>query len=422
MSATKRQTQQQVIRPKLIGNLLIERFEPKHAERKAELSRQLIDLFFRYDGAAFAPIKDQLVDKKRELSEAKKQLKRLEVLEKELAALTNSADVIRWANDKNITIPGDLAQSQIKPTIVATYASKITNVKADIERLTNLVKTCEEAAKKCETDLKKFKKEQKTQYNAWKNEVFAANDAELKALKEKLKSAAAEDYTNISKEIEKRSNKFEFLRLALLGLELSPMQRENYTCRLEKDTISHQMVRFAEADKILSHYTSKVVEHFVENAYIEYIRSVRSQVDTILECGKVTELPSLSLDHVNVARFSPGAICSTYLGLVNVARDGVEPSDDERNSKMYKAVEAHIRKVLKSNVICKNSKFDVKLVTLIARVALAYNKMFFDIISRRMEHNGIRTIQSRIINDIVELSYVTWGEKPYEVVKERRAK
>lgn len=407
-----------IIRQKLVSDLLIEQFEPTTAKRKSVLAERLNTLFFEQNGSAYSGLYTQLGEQRKQLIEAKKQLKRLKKLETELSKLTN-AESNKWANDKNITIPNDVAVVAIKGYLISFYSSKISDVDAEVVRLTSAVKSCKKAVDDCDDLLSTYKKSAKAEYNTWKIAELKTNTEAIKSLKARLESD--EDRKPLETEIARLSNVFAVLKSLLAVTELSQSQRENFTCRLEKDTLSHSMVRFADADKHLSHYSSKIVKHFTDSVLCSY--ATRLGDLTVLARPGYKFAP-ITLDHVIPQELTDGPVRALYTGiLVEQLKNVREPSEEERQSKFYKAVETHLKRTIKGNALLKSCEYDGKLVALLTRTVLEFNHSICLIIHNKIKQKKIRTFQEKLITDIFRLTYVAWGQQPYEVskVKVKRA-
>lgn len=417
MSATKQPTV--IIRPKMASDYLISQFELTTAKQKSDLAERINNEFYERDGSSYAKVHVSQRDEKAKLAEAKRQAERLKKCLADIGTKTN-AETIKWANEKNINIPSDTPAVSTKSYISELYKKKQDEVEAEVVRLTASVKSYADTVAECDKLLTAYKKENKKEYVAWKTGVLSENSKIIKKLRDQL----TEDEDNdrpIKEEIAKLSDNFARLRAALAVGEFSQQQRESYTLRLEKDALSNKMVRFADADKHLAHYSNEIIKHFYNNVLRQYLDTIKVDIATLLSEGY--SHPKITLEHVKPQLFSAGPVCSLYLGiLVEQAKNVRDATEEEEQSKYYKAINSYVKNTLHDNTFTRSCEYDSKLIALITRTVLEFNHTICLIIHNKIAQKKIRTFQEKLITDIFRLSYVSWGQQPYEVPKVKAGK
>lgn len=411
--------QQPIVRPNLISELLNSQFESYSSKRKEQLSQDIRNLFFKYDGEQYSTVYSKLKVARESRAELKKQNKHLVKLQSEIKEFTSTSasKITSWALTKNITIPSDVAPIDYKPYLLKFYEEKLNNNNAELAQAKSLVDACIEATSDCDKKLTAFNKQNKKQYNLWKTELLTVNTSEIKSLKAKLKDTPEDDENHpiLSKEISKRLDTFSYLSSRLSESELTPLQREHYTLRIEKDSISSKMVRFACTSKYLSYYATEIVLDYTSNVFTRYIETT-SATENLKNLNY--KFPPISVEHVVPSTFVGCPIRDLYLGILVKQLSNPSPlSDDEKKNRVYLAIETHVRKIFKQNQITKTSKCDERVFALIYRTVLAFVKLSSDEISSRAKQDHIKTFQEKIIFDLFAYTFKVWGQEPYRLPK-----
>ena len=143
-----KQVQQPIIRPNLVSDILNEQFESSSATRKRELSNNIKQLFFKYDGVIYNDIHEKIKEEKAGLAQSKRCLKRLEKISADVRQFTTSdtTKILALAADKNIVIPDTVDKLSYRSHILKLYEEKINAAKAEVERRELVVKKYEETA------------------------------------------------------------------------------------------------------------------------------------------------------------------------------------------------------------------------------------------------------------------------------------
>ena len=416
---------QLIIRPNLINELLNEQFESSSAKRKADLSDNIKSLFYKYDGAGYSNIHEKIAEERANLTQNKRLGKRLAKLRDEVAKLgiSESSKITAWAADKNIVIPETVDKVDYKKYILKLYDEKIAVNKAETGRLTQVIENFDQTVTQCGAEAKEFNKSNKREYTQWKTEILKEYDGVTSELRSQMaKTDDVEEKTALKSKIKARvtANMFALLssKLAEQAGSLSPLKNEQYKLRIDKDSISSDMVRFGFTDKHLSHYASGIVVDFTSYVMNHYVRQVFTQ-DAITNA--TFKCPPITVEHINLSSFVNGPISDLYRGLlVEQLRNSTVLSATEKASKIYKAVELGVKRQFKTNTLTSKCVFDDKFITVVYRTVVAFIKFAANEIANRVRQDGIKTFQEKIIVNIFALTYGVWGEKPYEVPKKKK--
>jgi len=410
---------QTTIRPALISDILNKKFEPTSSARKQELKEELINLFYKYDGVAFADVNNRFRTDRTQLTDAKKQAKRLSTLREQVSKLdaSTSSSVLSWATNKGILIPDTVPKSEYKSYLMKIYEEKINSIKAEIDRLDASVKGFDEALKACNEQLKKFNQTNKTDYTNWKNECLNENAKIIKDLRAQLKLEVSEEK---KKELENSitsHDDFKYLseKYSEILDKLSLVQREQFRLRLEKDKISSKMFRFASTNKHLAYYCNKILQDLVDNIVREYVDQIFDQDKDKLRSTNY-KFPAISADHIIPMRFEPGPISDIYRGLLCSELKSL--GEVNKETKLYKYVKTIVTNTLKTNTF--TAKSDEKIYDVIYRVLVRFINYTSSLISAAVKKDGIKTFQEKIIVNLFTYTFGAWGDKPYTEPKPKK--
>lgn len=429
---TKRAPAQQLaIKTNLLTDFLIERYEAHSSVRKSELSDKLTALFYAHDGAQHAQLSENLRNEKKKAADTNRTLAKLEKLHGDVEKLDKN-EVIAWSSTRGITIPEDVTIDTVKTYVLSFYQEKINKTKADVTRINTSVEQLSKLSADVNKQCSEFKKTYKKEYGAWKIAETNANNEKLKALKKVKDSLPANhDSTEvdvINQEIKKREDTFTYLNSVLQEIsdKLSQLQRDNYSLRLSRDSLSHNMTRFANADKHLAYYSHQIADHFLSNVFEVY----RQRLGNFSLTTSSATLEQLGVQHVSLNEFAASEVRDLYGGiLLNLLSTSLIPlTPEERKSKIFSAIETYVKRRIKENkhtavgLIIKSSGYNPDLVTLLYRVIIEFNKRISELIALKVEQQNIRTFQEKIIADIFRTTYKLWGKTPYEIPKKTNKK
>lgn len=420
---SEQQAQQTIIRPALISSILNKKFESNSSQRKQELKEELTSLFYKYDGVAYSDTHDKARQERAQLAETKKQSVRLSKLRNDINGLDASKPtaIHSWAINKNILIPDDVFKSDYKTYLMKIYDEKITSIKAEIDRLDASTKNYVEILKNCNKDVAAFNSAHKTEYTAWKTQHLKENTVLVKELKSQL---SVEEDEAKKKEIETTISKhesFQYLvdRLTEALDKLTPLQREQYRLRIEKDKISSKMVRFASTNKHLSHYSNEILKHFIENVLKEYVDRILNQDrDKLMLVGY--KFPPVTENHIVPERFKSGAIRDLYMGALEKELGTLGEVD--RESKLYGCVKTIVTNAFKQNNFTSKSVCDDKVIDIIYRTLCRFINVTSSMISEAAKKDGIKTFQEKIITGLFSYTFRINGGTPYSEPKPKNKK
>jgi len=422
MSSDK-QVQQPIIRPNLVSDILNEQFESSSATRKRELSNNIKQLFFKYDGVIYNDIHEKIKEERAGLTQSKRCLKRLEKISADVKQFTTSetAKILALAADKNIVIPDTVDKLSYRSHILKLYEEKINAAKAEVERRDFAVKKYEETASQCGNSAKVFNKTHKKEYTEWKTGLLNEYEGKTKELKQKLKSLDEGDaeIETLEAEIKTRNkaSPFDYLtsRLAEQARDLSPIQNEHYKLRIEKDLVANKMVRFGVTDKHLAHYATNIVIDFASNVFNNYVEKVATP-ENIRNLSFV--YPPISVSHIDLSKFVHGPVCDLYRGLLaEQLRNSTSVNEKEKETKIYKAIDTYVRRTFKSNPLTSKCTFDDRFMIVLYRTVMSFIKFTSDIIADKVRKDGIKTFQEKIITSVFTYTFGVYNQKPYEVPK-----
>lgn len=411
---------QPAIRPVLISDILNRKFEPTSSARKQELKEELSSLFYTYDGIAYADVNKRSKSDRVQLTDAKKQSKRLSTLRDHVSKLDANAPsaILSWATGKGILIPDNVAKSDYKSHLLKIYEEKIISIKAEIDRLTNSVKGFEEALKSCNEQLKKFNQAHKADYTNWKNECLTENAKVVRDLKAQLKSEQDEEKRQKLEADITSHDDFRCLseKLPETMERLSPVQREQFRLRLEKDKISSKMFRFASTNKHLSHYSNKIVEDVIGNITLTYVDEILEDRDKLKSVNY--KFPPISSKHIVLEKFKPGPISDIYRGLLHSELKSL--GEVNRDTRLYKCIKTMINNTLKSNTFTSKSGCDEIVYDIVYRTVVKFINYTSLLISNAVKRDGIKTFQEKIIVNLFVYTFGVWGETPYTEPKPKK--
>lgn len=400
-----------------VDAVVISQFCPETVEKKNNYSTELRKLFlsqpeFVQQAKEFEEL-DNVVTK---ISENKGNIKVFEGKINKLTLATGAKlrqEALSYCIETNGLNDEDLRNILINK--VKETHKLLSDANVGLEETKNTLTPLRDAFQK---KFSEFSKARKAEFRTWKTANMPQNKEQLAALKKerKLHKKATPEYCVATNQILKLSDPTEHLLAAVDRSDLDEFTKTSYKLRINKDHIASQSTRFSDSGRYIGAYIRTMVASMVDELAAVNNTRFKEEIANSANAAKVTQL--IELVDFDTNKFSASVEKSIYENIVRAvqaANAGPVTTTDPAYD-FYVSIKnyAKTRRFDKQNKI---PAMHDSVVAVIARSVYQFIVVLCSMIKDSLKRTGINTIQSKVVESILDPYYRFAGVAHPELAK-----